>query len=292
MVNLTDAQRAYVQDVVKDIPFLSFNYTTGTFDVSDNVPDPTWAQIRLLYKAVGKFRSSPPPPPPFHTVRLDELETGYYDRCLEHYCYERINLKIPHEQTCWMRFAIKTYCLGRVDPGTEFGDEAKVQFMESLGRERREDFIAMSIYRAYRKNPKIRHALKKDDEGWLMFRADIPIRPLDRIGRFREATKDFLKKVLRYRSKERILGLLQSIETRGWDRDLARKPGGVLGYSRTTKRYLVITGKHRIAALKYLYSQGKINGATLIEYPVITYPWGPWRHGRPHPDSPVCEWCE
>jgi hypothetical protein len=293
MVNLTEAQKAYVQDVVEGIPFLSFDYITGTFDVSDAVSDPTWEQVRLLYKAVQKLRFNPPPPPPFHAVRLDQLVTGYFDRCLEHYCYERLNLKIPHKQKCWIRIAEKTHCLGRVDPGTEFDDEARIRFMESLGLERRDDFIAMSIYRAYCKNPEIRHALKKDDEGWLMFfRGDIPIMPLDRRGRLKVSIKNFLKKVLRYQGNDRSLKLVQSIERRGWDQALARRPSGVLGFSRTTRRYFVITGKHRIAALKYLHSQGRIDGSTLIEYPVITYPWGPWMRGRPYPDTSLCEWCK
>jgi hypothetical protein len=295
MLNLTDAQKKYIQDIVEGIPFLSFNYTTGTFDVSDSVPDPTWEQIQLLYKAVGKLSKNRPPPPSFCSVRLDQLITGYYDRCLEYYCYERLNLQIPHEQTCWVRFAEKTFCLGRVDPGTHFDDETKVQFMESLGRERRDNYIAMSIYRAYHKNPELRHALKKDEEGWLMFLADVSIGPLHHKERIKTYIKNLLKKILRSPNDDRVLKIVQSIEAYGWDNDLAwvlPEGGAVLGYSRTTKRYFALTGRHRIAAVKYLHSQGKISGSTRIEFPVITYPWGSWMQGRPHPDSPVCEWCK
>jgi hypothetical protein len=256
MLNLTEAQKAYIQDVVEDVPFLSFNYTTGTFDVSDGISDPTWEQLRVLGKAIRKLSHNRPPPPTFCSVRLDQLVTGYYDRCLEHYCYERLNLKIPHEQTCWVRFAEKTYCLGRVDPSTEFDDEAKARFLESLGREERDNYVAMSIYRAYRKNPEIRHALKKDDEGWLILHADVPIGPLDRRERIKVSVKDFLKRMLRYPRDDRILKVVQSIETRGWDNDLAwelPEGGAVLGYSRTTGRYFALTGRHRIAAARYLY---------------------------------------
>lgn len=293
-LNLTEEQKAHVEDVAHDIPFLSFNHTTGTFDVCDAVSDPTWGQVRLLYRAVQRLRFNPPPPPPFHTIRLDQLTTEYFDRCLERYCYERLNLNLPHKQTCWVRFAEKTYCLGKVAPDTDFTDEAKIRFMESLGRgERRDSFIFMSIYRAYRRDPEIRHALKKDAEGWLMFhRGDIPILPLDRWGRIKVFLKNLLKRISGYQGNDRSLKLIRSIETHGWDSNLARKPSGVLGFSRKTRRYFVITGKHRIAALKYLHSQGRISGGTLIEYPVITYPWGSWMRGRPYPGHPVCEWCE
>jgi hypothetical protein len=116
--------------------------------------------------------------------------------------------------------------------------------------------------------------------------------PLDRRERLKVWSKDLIKKAIGYKSSDRVLGLIHTIETNGWDPDLARKPSGVLGLSRSTGRYQVITGKHRIAALKYLHSQGRISGSMLVDYPVITYPWGAWRHGRPHPDVPVCHWCE
>ena len=165
MVNLTEAQEEYVQYVVEGIPFLSFNRATGTFDVSNDIADPTWEQVLLLYQAVQKLRFNPPPPPAVHSLRLDELVTGYYDRCLEYYAYERLNLNRAHEETCWARYAERTHCLGKVRPGERLDDAARIEFMESLGRERQDDFIAMSIYRAYRKDPEIRRALKADEEG-------------------------------------------------------------------------------------------------------------------------------
>jgi len=306
MLNLTDEQKAYVQDVLQGVPFLSFNYTTGRFDVSDAVPEPTWEQIRTLGKATRKLSHRRPPsvppasrgevrPPSFCSVRLDQLVTGYYDRCLEHYCYERLNLKVPHEQTCWVRFASKTYCLGRAKPDTEFDHGAKIQFLERLRRDERDNYVAMSVYRAYQRNPELIDGLKKDEAGWIILHADVPIRPLDPKERVKVSVKDFLKKVLGYPNDDRVLRVVQSIETHGWDNDLAWKlpeGGAVLGYSRSTGRYFAITGRHRVAAARYLYSQGKLSGATLLEFPVITYLWGAWKQGRPHPDSPVCEWCK
>jgi hypothetical protein len=291
MATLTDAQQDYAEWVVEGIPFLSFNHAAGTFDVSDDIDDPEWEQIRLLYKAVRKLRFNPPSPP-LRAVRLGDLVTGYFDRCLEHYAYERLNLKTPHAETCWVRLADKTYCLGKIDPDAEFDDEAKTRFMKSLGRERRDDFIAMSIYRGYRRNPEVRADLKKDDDGWIMFfLGDIPILPLERGIRLKVRAKNLLKKVLGYQGNDRVLKLARSIEAHGWDQELARNPSGVLGFSRSLQRYFVITGRHRIAALKYLHSQGKIDGATEIEYPVITYPWGTWMRGRPYPGASLCEWC-
>lgn len=290
MVELTNDQEVYINKVTTEVPLLTFNYDSGTFDVSEN--EPTWDVIKNVYKAVEIFRSNPIPSPHFNPVRVNQIQLGYYNRCLEHYCYERLNLGISHEQTCWIRYASKTYCLGRIDPSAKFDDIAIKLFMESLN-ERKNDFIAMSIYKAYRRKPNIVHDLKKDEEGWLMFCSAIPIEPLGKKDRIKDFCKNSIKKTIGYDKGKRILKLIENIRINGWDNNLAKKPlCGVLGYSRKTKCYQVFTGKHRIAALKYLYSQGEISGSTFIEYPVITYPWGPWRHGRPHPDSPVCERCK
>ena len=167
--------------------------------------------------------------------------------------------------------------------------------MEKLALEERDNYVAMSIYREYRKNRRLLDALKTDDQGWVLLRADVPIRPLDARQRLVVSAKDLIKKVLHYREDDRVLQVVQSIEARGWDNDLAwtePEGGAVLGYSKTTGRHFALTGRHRIAAARYLYSRGRLSGSTLMEFPVITYVWGPWRQARPHPDSPVCAWCK
>jgi len=294
MPDLTDVQRAYVEDVVEGVPFLGFDRARGRFSVSESVADPTWEQTRILGKAIRKLCHRRPPPPAFCSVRLDELTMGYYDRCLEYYCYERLELNRRHEETCWVRYAEKTYCLGRMDPAAEFGPEEKARFMERLAREESRNYVAMSVWRAYRKNHRLLRTLKKDDEGWVLLLADIPMRPLGYRERLVASAKESAKRVLRYPREDRVLRVVRSIEASGWNNDIAwtePEGGAVLGYSTSGRRYFALTGRHRIAAARYLYSQGKLSGATLLEFPVIEYPWGPWRQGRSHPDTPVCEWC-
>ena len=293
MTALTAAQENSVENVIEGIPFLSFNRSEATFDVDDEVSDPSWGQVQLVLEAVRRIRSEGLPFPPLQALRVDQLATGYFDRCLERYCYERLSLDTPHGQTCWVRHARKTYCVGKIDPGTELDDRAKGRFLESLGRERRQDILAMSIHRAYRRDPQVRHALRMDAEGWLMFNlGDVPLRPLGRLRRFGALTRAFVRKVLKYRDDDRVLRVVRSIEAHGWNDEPAGRDGGVLGYSRATGRHFVIAGKHRVAALKYLYSQGKIDGSTLVHYPVITYPWGQWLRGRLYPGAILCERCE
>ena len=48
---------------------------------------------------------------------------------------------------------------------------------------------------------------------------------------------------------------------------------GVLGFSKQLGKYQVIHGKHRLAALKYLNSIGKVPNSLIVNYPVISYDW-------------------
>ena len=291
MENLNKTEAAYVNDIIAGVPFLSFNYDIGTFEI--NEPDLSWDQIKVLGKALKKLRKNRLETPPCKIVGLEELVFGYYDRCLEHYCYERLNLNVPHDQTCWVRFAEKSYCLGKIDPDKDFNDHEKKKFFEALSLQNN-NFVSMSIYRAYKKNPELRHALKINNNGWIMLCADVPIRSLNKTTRIKDDIKALIKKLIRYQKDDRVLNIVKNIENNGWNNDLAWQPnhGFMLGYSRSSHRYLALTGRHRIAAARYLFSQGKISGSTIIEVPIITYTWKSWLQAVPHPDSPICKWCK
>jgi len=288
-MDLTPAQRTYVGEVLALAPLLSFNEGTGAFDISE--PDVTWEQIGLIGPAIRTLRNTPPPPPALSSVRLADLVTGYYDRCLEHHAFQRLNESVPHAQTCWIRYAQNTFCLGRIDPDAELDQAAAIRFLTEMGR-RADNPANASIAREFRRDPGLWKALRKDRDGWLMFHADIPIRSVLLRKRLKAYWKTFVNRVTRTPEEDRVLGLVRSIEAHGWSNDLARQPSGsVLGYSRKTGRYMALTGRHRIAAARYLYSQGRLAGQTRLEVPVITYPWASWLQGRPHPDTPRCDWC-
>jgi hypothetical protein len=292
--HLTEAQRQYIQSIVQGIPFLAFDHDSGHFEVREDTSDPSWEQVKLLGVATRRLSRQRPPQPSLFRVRLGDIHTGYYDRCLEHYCCERLDLNVPHEQTCWARFASKTHCLGRIDPDDPFDYRAKVQFLDRLAHEEAGNYVAMSIYRAYRKQPGLADALKKDADGWVFFWGNVAIRPLDVRGRLVSWLRETARGAIRSTPDDRVLGVVHSIETHGWDNDLAwpaTEGGAVLGYSRSTNRHMVLTGRHRVAAARHLYSGNKLDGETILELPVITYSWGTWRHGRPYPGNPVCEWC-
>lgn len=286
-MSLTAAQAAYVGEVLALTPLVSFNEAERVFEVAE--PRPSWAQVQELARVINRLRNSPPPPP-FSGVTVARLEMGYFDRCLQRYLVQRLREGLPHEQTCWVRHAEKTFCLGRLEAGATLDDAARRRLVEDLPSRR--THVHQSVYRACRRDPSLLAALQADAEGWIYFKADIPIRSLHLRKRVRAAGTTLLRRIRRIPLEDRVVGIVRSIETRGWSNELARDPSAsVLGHSRATGRYMAMTGRHRIAAARYCYEQGILDGATWIEVPILAYPWTSWLHGRPHPATPLCEAC-
>jgi hypothetical protein len=287
-MSLTAAQADYVDNVLALSPLMSFDEARHTFDVTEACLD--WGQIQSLGRVLSTLRNTPPPPP-FSGVRVADLTMGYYDRCLEQYAAQRYQEGRAHGDTCWIRFAENTFCLGRTAPGAPFGDAERVRLLTDLGTHR-DNHIHTSIHRAWRRDPALAAALQPDADGWLLFRADIPIRSVVRRKRIKAAARSMVRRLQRVPDEDRVLGIIRSIELHGWRDDLARTPSvSVLGYSRSRRRYMALTGRHRVAAVRYLHRQGKVADETFMEVPILTYPWDSWLHGRPHPTTPLCEGC-
>ena len=288
-MSLTATQSAYVGEVLACSPLLTFNEAQRTFDIT--VEEPTWAQLESLGPAIQKLRNTPPAMP-FSGLTVDRLVMGYRDRCLQRYMIQRFQEGRRHAETCWVRFAENTYCVGRADLREAFDDDARARVLDGLA-DRRDSHIYASIGRAWRRDPTLVKALQRDRDGFIMFMAEIPIITLQWRWKIRVAIDRWMWRLGLRPAEDRVVGIVRSIEARGWSNELARMPSSsVLGFSRTTGRYSAITGRHRLAAARYLFDQRRLDGSTFIEIPIVTYPWPTWPFcGRPHPDTSLCEEC-
>ena len=137
-----------------------------------------------------------------------------------------------------------------------------------------------------------RKCIKANSDGWVMFYGDIPIRSGYLKNRIRDAARRLTRRIFGTVEQDRAINIVESIRRHGWDPDLAYQPSGsLIGYSHSTKRFLMLTGRHRIAALRYLYSKGEVSGSLILDYPVISYPWEGWLQNQKHPDLTACADC-
>mgnify|MGYP000747709025 CR=1 FL=1 len=143
----------------------------------------------------------------------------------------------------------------------------------------------MSFYRPYRINKKLIKCIDIDDDGWILCNFDNPIYHLETFIRFKQRINKLFN---RHQIKvDKIIKTVDSIKRNGWDHNLAWMPNGsIIGYSLVDEKYFLMTGRHRIAALKYLYEKGIVDKNQEVEFPIINTTEKIWGSSRIHPLTP------
>ena len=192
---------------------------------------------------------------PLTSVKVDDLMMGYYDQCLERYLYERLNRLKPNEETCWFKYAQNNKCVGWIDANSDFGVSEKEQLLFKLKR-----------HDPYYKDDKLVEFLERDSDGYVYVRsANI------------------------YKDDCEILHLCRSIKENGFSNIESSFIPIILGYSKKTGCYNVISGRQRVAVLRYLRTQGLINGSLKIKCHLIEYPFESLMYTRPYDGT--CKGC-
>ncbi|MDB4659645.1 hypothetical protein OAE57_01075 [Synechococcus sp. AH-551-C10] len=253
---------------------VNFDSSIKSYVVSDDVEltHKTFIQFfeeaSLLPRRENIFLSS---------VTISELSLEYYDRCLAHYCKQTSHLGIRHKDTCWVKNCENIVSLG---PSPFFAENVDLLYPKS----NRKGLTAWFI-RYY-----LLQKVIFDQEGWGFLRY---LPPLDFSvkGLLIRAKHSFFTR-FGIRNRDRVLDIVNSIIKEGWSNSLAISPHpSVLIYHRPTKKFSVHTGRHRIAALYYLYNSGRVPGNLLINAVILSVPWGPLRTGRPYPGIVRCDNC-
>ena len=87
---------------------------------------------------------------------------------------------------------------------------------------------------------------------------------------------------------DKVLPLYRSIKRKGFSNIISSLSPIILGYSKKTGRYNAISGRHRIAVLRYLRSQGEI-GNRKIRCHIVEHPFERLDYTGPHTES--CRKC-
>ena len=67
---------------------------------------------------------------PTTTINVELINTGYLDKCLEHYIFQRLNQGISNENTCFLKHVINNGCIGWIDSKIEFDLEEKKRYLK------------------------------------------------------------------------------------------------------------------------------------------------------------------
>ena len=189
-------------------------------------------------------------------IKLNELKTSYYENCLTQYIDQRLNEGLKNCETCWFKNAQNNKCIGWIDPTEPFTMDSKVAFMAKL-IQRKPGFVNSDAW----------HRLTRDDDGFVYFLS----------------TDVFYK-------DEKVLLLCNSIEKKGFSQLQSSFSPIIIGYSTTRKLHMVMAGRHRIAALKYLMTQGKVEGKLPIKCHMVHYPYESLVFTRPY--NHKCRICD
>tara|TARA_B100000315_G_C14427817_1_gene518704 strand:- start:35 stop:943 length:909 start_codon:yes stop_codon:yes gene_type:complete len=296
---ITDKYSEYANRILDDIPFVNFDETDGTFYFLYN--DLTISEKKKAWKIVETLRWDNNFKFDCHSVMVKDFNTGYHDKCLENYCYERLIKKKRHKNTCWVMNNSKTYCIGKISKNSPFTDNIKIKFINSLPSDSN-DLLANKINNTVKYNLvynklKLLNNISSSKDGWITVKLNYLINnesPFQNIIRSlrkikRQIVNNDYEINLQY---IKILEIVENIRKIGWNENLAwATPNTVIGYSLVNNIYFTLTGRHRIAALMYLYNRGEISGSTKINFPVIKYNWRSWLQGTPHPKSQLCDHC-
>ena len=211
------------------------------------------------------------------SVKVSDLFLEYYDNCLVHYCRQTRDLGIRHKDTCWVR-----NCEDIVSLGLAPLSISNVDLL--YPRSRPYDLLPRLIRWIAMKQVFV------DEEGWAFIRY---LPPLDfSVKALLIRARYFLLTISNLRRRDRILDIVDSIIKNGWDNSRAIIPHpSVLIFHRLTNKFSVHTGRHRIAAVRYLYDVDCVPSSLLLDAVVISVPWGPLRTGRPYPGTVRCENC-
>jgi hypothetical protein len=210
---------------------------------------------------------------------VSEIDLMYYDNCLSEYCFDILDNGVRHNNTCWVRQVENSISLGIITD-----NESLSQYLK-----KNQDLFP-ELYNLFNKYPLLIEDIVKDDMGWLHFKHRLPVNLNNK-----EKVYMTLRKVLNYFNagrRDRVLNTIDSIKKSGWNHNLSWSPdGSVFGYSRTSNKYMIFTGRHRIAAALYSYKNNYLHQDFHFKYPVISFPWEQLLTATPHPENNPCINC-
>lgn len=191
-------------------------------------------------------------------IDFKHIKMGAYDEALLNYCNSVILHNTPHSKTDWVLKVQNLVCIGRLDSN---------EVLDTNAIERRSKYIPPWD----RNKPKsaILACCNLTPEKWIFYKSiEREPWPFTAYGNVKFYTKELLKKIGISR-KDRVLDIIGSIEDHGllpskfFETDIP-----VLAKLYEKNVYIAMTGRHRIAAMRYLAKQKNFEFET-VKIPTV-----------------------
>ena len=188
---------------------------------------------------------------PSHAIRLDEIFTGYYDQCLERYLFERVNRDMPNNETCWLRLAQTNKTVGFVDTDHD-PERALKTLLDNNPRLSSKDLGQLEI----------------GQDGFVVYKD--------------QTTSN---------DDDKVMEIYKSIRVFGFWNAISKISPIIIARSSRTLRCQIVSGRHRVAALRYLNSIGQVRGGQKIICHMVEMPYDSLVVTRPFYDTcKSCDW--
>lgn len=242
---------------LKDERLLKYSPSQKKFLVMKS--DLEWEQKMLLRRSMMiNFKTFYP----LYRIKLQDINIGYFDQCLVKYTHERETLLIKNEDTCWGKYACNNWCYYWSNPDNKFNSDEKMYVIKKLNA-----FRSLNGSKSIFHMSSITKLLIRDESGYVFIRSDH-----------------------KYEEDDRVLSIVNSIRKNGFKNKLSTLLSPIIiGYSNITGIHNVISGRHRIAALKYLFQEGELDGKTIIKCHLVEYPFESITLTRPFTNE--CKQC-
>jgi ribosomal protein L11 methylase PrmA len=240
-----------INNLLQHEPNIQFDKKLKRFKISSNqLSIKERVRIRLtFYKHLQSIST-------LSKIKLNDINQGYYDQCLERYLYQKLNRSQSNDETCWHKYAQNNKCIDWINPNLPFNCEQINEYLLTKSKENK-----------YFEQLGLADKIQRDENGF--------IRILSQTS---------------HQDNPKIIDLYNKIKKEGFSQILSQANKIILSYSRDNHTFQTISGRHRMAVLLYLRSQNLINNIT-VKCHIIEHDYDTLVYTRPFQDSCTnCHW--
>lgn len=215
----------------------------------------SWKQIDKINNYVRLLRDLEIPNSYLSYLNLEKSQFGAWDDSLSLYCEEILNNKLRHTHTHFSRYYENLRVIGKIKKNIH-----NINRLSNYNDIINCDYNLLSYKNINEYNIQENQRILIDSDGYIFAYLRSELNFSNILQLFDKNTQSI---ILKYISKtilnkpNKVLRILLSIERYGWQPETIKNYHNIIvARSRITGRFSVLTGRHRIAAIRYLIRQG------------------------------------